>query len=386
MGQWCEMRKTALLWLSLKEFKNSVWLFVLSAILLATIFSAGFFISSASTNMMQVFYDYANTMSPEESGFLITLAGLRYSSAQLVDDLPFSRIYPEFFGSVDVSDFSFEGRSLPDCNIYAEYVSSGSRESNQGIDFLEKHNHSNYAWISESVATASGFRIGDRLVYRSGTEFELAYDIVGLYDEDVSNYDVMIPFATYYQSEISAGRNVDHEVYGVLTDSRDYSAVCNELRERNISPYSILDESFKSLSLIHALFQIVFLGIVIAGVWTFSNICGVIIESRFKFILKMRVLGMRTAWIASVYAIIIGTLTGTSIVVVYFLNRYFSGYVQALATDMFPGVKSSSGSVHYQFAVALLLSAAILGKSVYGLVRKVNALDLIGMLEEKNNK
>lgn len=377
------MRRPAILWLSLKEFHLNFLLFALSFILLTSTIAAGFFISSASSDMMQVFYNYANRLSPDKDGFLITLNGLRYSSVDIIEDLPFNKIYPEFLGGVDSGDFSGEGNALSEYVISSEYVYDDAIEVVDGITFSEEFNNSEFAWISSRVSVESGLIIGDEILYSVGTEFEITYQIVGIFDANQYNSDIVIPFEPYYRSETSAGRNVDHEVYGILSDSRDYSMVSAKLRERRISPDSILDDNFRSLSLIHALFQAIFIVILFAGIWTFSNICGVIIESRYTFIMKMRVLGMKTSRITFVYTGIISMITLFSFVAVFFLERAFSENIQALAAEMYPGVNSTPVDPHFRFVAAIVISAVILGRTIYGLVHKVNSSNLIGLLEER---
>jgi predicted lysophospholipase L1 biosynthesis ABC-type transport system permease subunit len=169
----------------------------------------------------------------------------------------------------------------------------------------------------------------------------------------------------------------------VLSDSRNYASVVDTLRERKLSPYSVLDDCFQSLTLIHALFQVVFAVILVMGLWTFSNICGVILESRFRFIMKLRMLGIRSSHIAAVYAMIIGLVTVLAFVVVAILNRNFSAFIQEIATSLYPGVRSETVPVHYQFLAGAAASALILGRSIYRLVRRIETYDIIGVLEEK---
>ena len=377
------MNRPAVLWLSLKEIRLNFLLFVLSFILLTSTIAAGFFISSTSSDMMQVFYNYANRLSPDKDGFLITLNGLRYSSVDIVGDLPFNRVYPEFFGGVESGEFYCDGHALSECIISSKYVYEDVIEVVDGIAFSEDLNDSEYAWISNRVAVETGRVIGDEILNRAGTEFEDASQNVGLFDADQYNPDIIIPFEPYYRAETSAGRNVDHEVYGILSDSRDYSMVSAKLRERRISPDSIMDDNFRSLSLIHALFQAIFIVILFAGIWTFSNICGVIIESRYSFIMKMRVLGMKASRISFVYAGIISMITLLSFVAVFFLERAFSENVRALAAEMYPGVSSTPTDPFFRIAAVIVISAVILGKSIYGLVHRINNSNLIGLLEER---
>ena len=377
------MRRSAILWLSCKELGRNWLLFALSFVLLATTLAAAFFISTASSNMMQVFYDYANTMSPDEQGFLITLGGLRYSSLELVEDLPLDEVYPEYLGSVDGEDFSVDGNTLESRCIYAAFVVDDAYEVTEGIPFTDTENSSECAWISRKIADELDLGLGDHLTYRSGTDFETSYAIAGIYDDADVNKDVILPFETYYRSEISAGRNVNHEMYGVLSDSRDYASVVDTMRERKLSPYSVLDDSFQSLTLIHALFQVVFAVILVMGLWTFSNICGVILESRFRFVMKLRMLGIRTSHIAMAYAMIIMLITFLAFVLVAILNQNFSAFIREIATSLYPGVQSETVPVHYQFLAGATASVVILGRSIYRLVRRIETYNIIGVLEEK---
>lgn len=373
-----------IIWLSFSELKQNFLFFLLSFILLTAILTVGLFVSSAANNMVQVFYDYANTLSPNSDGFSITLNGLHYSSADSIRNLPFNYVYPEFEDDIKTDEFSFNGKKLSDIAIYAPYVLNDNFcEVKEGIPFLKKYNNSEKAWVSEKTADELKCRVGDCIVHNLSESDKVQYEVAGIYKEDNTQYGIIIPFETYYNSETACGINVNHTVYGILADSRDYSSVCAKLKKMNISPFSILDDSFRAITFTDMLFRVLFVLIIIGGAWMFSNLCGIIFQNRFKFIMRMRILGFGTVQLALVYLIIFMLILMLSLLSSYILNDCFFVYTKNIIVQMFPNIECNFTDAWCQMTAESVLCVLILGISFRSLYRSINVSDLISSLEEK---
>ena len=341
------------------------------------------FVSSTSNHMIQVFYDYANTLSPDHDGFSISLNGLHYSSVDMIKDLPFRYVYPELAEGIDGNEFSFHGHELSDYTFSANYITNQPLKVKEGIPFSKASNHSENAWISEQTANTLHCHIGDILLHTADGTHQVSYKIAGIYDNESSDDDILIPFETYYKTQTSCGKYVEHTVYGVLQDSRKYTSICQILEERNISPFSILDDSFRSLTLAHTLFQILFLLIMIAAVWTFFNLSNIIFQNRFCFIMRMHILGFQFSQISGIYILIFLSIMMLSFCLSFVLNNRFSIYVQSIVTQMFPDIHYTITSTWYQLFIGIILCIFVLYISFRRLYRKVNMPNLIGTLEGK---
>lgn len=308
-----------LILISAKEFKNNWLLYLLSIALLSSIFSVAFFILIASANIIGGFYDHTNSLSESSKGFSVKLAGLHYSSVDDVSDLPFSEIYPSIDGSIRARDYFYNNNDLSEFSIGAVYFRESSNyEIAEGREISTEDNNSHYAWVSLKASRELNCSLGEKIV-GDGEE----YEIVGLIEKSKPSYDIIIPFGTYYNAKTAKGEYAPHTIYGILNDSRRVMETYSKLEQMGIWPSNAMDDIFNFIELLNILFRVIFIITLAAGLWAISNVCSVILNNRIKFIIRMRVLGMSTRFISSVYVLLMGTMMICSFFIVCICGSLF---------------------------------------------------------------
>lgn len=370
-----------LILICIKEFKSNWLLYLFGFALLSSIFSVALFIQIASANIIEGFYEHTNSLSELGKGFSVKLAGLHYSSINDVKDLPFSEVYPSTEGGVHAGDYFYNNNDLSEYSIDAVYFKESSDYNIiEGRSPSTEDNNSYYAWVSLKASQKLNCRLGEKIV-GDGEE----YEIVGIIEKTKPSYDIIIPFGKYYSSKTEKGEYVAHTIYGILSDSHNVMETYSKLKQMGISPSNSMDDIFNFLELLSILFRVLFIITFAAGLWAFSNVCNVVLNNRFNFIIRMRVLGMSTRFISSVYVLLMGTIMICSFLTVSVWGSLFEKYIKNVMDEIFlnVGTLDNSRNMLCFFIISISLCIFLIVKTFLEINRRVEKSDLISVLEEK---
>ena len=291
-------------WLELKSEKIYVFL---GALLLTAILASAVFIAFISNNIMSVFISYANSICP--NGIAIQIKGLTYDSVDMLNDISFKEIYVDSPIGIESDMFYFGDQSLDECFIEAYYFRDENNNILEGKVYSTKSNVSSDekipVWISEDISKKYNIKLGDQIRQAVSDEVDFYYYVKGIYsNSEFMESDIGIPFTAYYQAMSCIGRFVDHDIFGIISDAKNYSSICTQVSQKGLVTYSSFDDVFNVLNMLRGLFFILSLFVTIIAAITFSNICSVIIKHRIKHIMLEKILGRKNREIMFIYCLL----------------------------------------------------------------------------------
>jgi len=378
------MKKISILWFSLKELKHNFFMLLISFLLLTSILTAAFFVSVASSDVVSSFFDYITSSSYKSSGergFSFSLNGLHYTASDTISDLPLVSVVPEDIMARS-SDFYYEGNSLEDRIIMAHYPDSkGEISIISGTGLTEEAIDSRLIWISESFSEETGCKTGDTITNNAASDMTIEYKVAGLFQSD-DDIDALIPFGTYYRTMEEAGFYMETTMTGTISDVSDYKRISAELKKRGIHAESDYDEEIKAITLMDLLLQALFAVVVIAGIWTFSNLCSIVLNNRKGFIIRLQILGMKPVQALSVYGVIITAISVLAFALAMLFSYLFSAYIIEFTKELYPELgtmKVSNASQMIKGAAAFLITVCIVLVRSY---KNIRSTELISQLSE----
>ncbi len=371
------MKIRSIIWLSIKEIKRNILLLFISFILFASILTAAFCVSSVSTNITKAFFDYIAYIDNSE-GFSFELAGLQYSACDTVSDIPFTSLVPDDIIK-NGTDFLFNGNNLSDYSVKVHFQNSDETlKILSGSPFTSEMNESTFVWISKELSEENHCKINSVISHKVSSDSIIDYNVAGIFEKtDEFESDMYVPFVTYYKAMVSKGWYVNERLEGTISDVREYKKISEELRSRGILTQSPFDEVLNALTIMNLLMDALFVIVTIAGIWTFSNICSIIINNRKGFIIHLQILGAKPYQTLMVYGSIIAVISLFAFVISMYFTNLFSVYLIDFAKTVYPEL----GKVEFKnspqlikgFFVFVITLCAILLRSY----RKIRSTELI---------
>lgn len=333
------MKKISILWLSLKELKQNYFLLLISFLLLTSILTAAFFVSIASSNVVEAFFDYISSSSSDNGNdkeFSFTLSGLQYSAVDTISDMPFVSIIPDDISLVG-SDFFYDGSDLDEYFIMAHYPHSELQYTiTKGIPFTEDLNNSELIWISKNFSEETNCDLDNIIINRISSDITVEYTVAGIFESDFNSTDILVPFGTFYTSMEKNGLYIDTTMAGTISNIADYKKISAELKKRGVHASSGYDEELKVLTLMNVLLQALFVIVSVAGIWTFSNLCSIILNNRKGFIIHLQILGMKPTQTLWVYGTLIIAISAFALILAMIFTNFFSLYIIDFTKKLYP--------------------------------------------------
>ena len=355
------MRFRELLWFSKKEFTTSPFLYAGLLLLLIFALSAIGMTVETFSRSVEAFYDYVNRIG--NNRFVCELPGLHLDSRDLIEDAGFSEVYAE-------SEYVFV-----DPVLYTGNKKMGEEEwlrveliyPRKGIDirttkgegFNYTNDDKNVVWISEAIAEAYDLSVGDEIIQKiTKDDSEIKYKVIGLYQQKDEDPDVVFALDTYYFNMHEHGEFVHHYLIGTLTESRSYIGLRKTLRDRNIVVCCDYDDVFDFLAIADIVIYILSAVTALFGVWMFNNALGIMIRRRMVYLLKLRMIGIRSGSILKIFC----CTTAVTVVISFVISRVivfaFTGYISGLIQKFYQiGIASKGG--YKGFIVTLFACAAV---------------------------
>lgn len=195
--------------------------------------------------------------------------------------------------------------------------------------------------------------------------------------------DIGIPFTAYYQAMSCIGRFVDHDIFGIISDAKNYSSICTQVSQKGLVTYSSFDDVFNVLNMLRGLFFILSLFVTIIAAITFSNICSVIIKHRIKHIMLEKILGRKNSEIMFIYGFIIELTIIISLIFATITVVCLQGYAETVITNTF-GIKivNLTGILAY-LPIAFILCNVVLIRSFVNIFKVTRRTDIISIFEDR---
>lgn len=370
-------------WLELKSEKVYVFL---GALLLTAILASAVFIAFISNNIMSVFISYANSICP--NGIAIQIKGLTYDSIDMMNDVNLKEIYVDSPIVVEPNMFYFGDQPLDECFIEAYYFRDENNNILDGKGYSTKSNVSSDGkfpiWISEDISKKYNIKLGDQIRQAVSDEVDFYYYVEGIYsNSEFMESDIGIPFTAYYQAMSCVGRFIDHNIFGIVSDAKDYSSICTQVSHKGLVTYSSFDDVFNVLNMLRGLFFILSLFVTIIATITFSNICSVIIKHRIKHIMLEKILGRKNREIMFIYGFIIELTIIISLIFATIMVVCLQGYAETVITNTF-GIKivNLTGILAY-LPIAFILCNVVLIRSFVNIFKVTRRTDIISIFEDR---
>lgn len=370
-------------WLELKSEKVYVFL---GALLLTAILASAVFIAFISNNIMSVFISYANSICP--NGIAIQIKGLTYDSIDMMNDVNLKEIYVDSPIVVEPNMFYFGDQPLDECFIEAYYFRDENNNILDGKGYSTKSNVSSDGkfpiWISEDISKKYNIKLGDQIRQAVSDEVDFYYYVEGIYsNSEFMESDIGIPFTAYYQAMSCVGRFIDHNIFGIVSDAKDYSSICTQVSHKGLVTYSSFDDVFNVLNMLRGLFFILSLFVTIIATITFSNICSVIIKHRIKHIMLEKILGRKNREIMFIYGFIIELTIIISLIFATITVVCLQGYAETVITNTF-GIKivNLTGILAY-LPIAFILCNVVLIRSFVNIFKVTRRTDIISIFEDR---
>ena len=378
------MKKISILWFSLKELKHNFVMLLISFLLLTSILTAAFFVSVASSDLIGSFFDYISSSSYKtsgEKGFSFTLNGLQYTALDTVSDLPFISVIPDDI-MVRSSDFYYNGNELGDHNIMAHYPNPKEKiRIISGTDLTKEVIDSELIWISEQFSEETNCKTGDIIANNISSNLTVEYKVAGIFEGD-DDIDAFLPFGTYYKTMEKAGFYIETTMTGTISDVANYKKMSAELKKRGIHSESNYDEEIKAITLMDLLLQALFVVVVIAGIWTFSNLCSIILNNRKRFIIHLQILGMKPIQALSVYGFIIIAISMLAFLLAILFSNIFSVYIIDLAKKIYPELGKMEVNIASQLVKGIVVFLITICLVLVRSYKNIRSTELISQLSE----
>lgn len=370
-------------WLELKSEKVYVFL---GALLLTAMLASAVFIAFISNNIMSVFISYVNSICP--NGIAVQIKGLTYDSVDMLNDISFKEIYVNSPIGIESDMFYFGDQSLDECFIEAYYFRDENNSILEGKGYSTKSNVSSDEkipiWISEDISKKYNIKLGDQIRQAVSDEVDFYYYVEGIYsNSEFMESDIGIPFTAYYQAMSCIGRFVDHNIFGIVSDAKDYSSICTQVSHKGLVTYSSFDDVFNVLNMLRGLFFILSLFVTIIATITFSNICSVIIKHRIKHIMLEKILGRKNREIMFIYGFIIELTIIISLIFATVVVICLQGYAETVITNTF-GIKIANlAGILVYLPIAFILCNIVIIRSFVSIFKATSRIDIISIFEDR---
>lgn len=370
-------------WLELKSEKVYVFL---GALLLTAMLASAVFIAFISNNIMSVFISYANSICP--NGIAVQIKGLTYDSVDMLNDISFKEIYVGSPIGIESDMFYFGDQSLDECFIEAYYFRDENNNILEGKGYSTKSNVSSDGkfpiWISEDISKKYNIKLGNQIRQAVSDEVDFYYYVEGIYTgSKFMGSDIGIPFTAYYQAMSCIGRFIDHNIFGIVSDAKDYSSICTQVSQKGLVTYSSFDDVFNVLNMLRGLFFILSLFVTIIATITFSNICSVIIKHRIKHIMLEKILGRKNREIMFIYGFIIELTIIISLIFATIVVICLQGYAETVITNTF-GIKIANlAGILVYLPIAFILCNIVIIRSFVSIFKATSRIDIISIFEDR---
>lgn len=370
-------------WLELKSEKVYVFL---GALLLTAMLASAVFIAFISNNIMSVFISYANSICP--NGIAVQIKGLTYDSVDMLNDISFKEIYVGSPIGIESDMFYFGDQSLDECFIEAYYFRDENNNILEGKGYSAKSNVSSDGkfpvWISEDISKKYNIKLGNQIRQAVSDEVDFYYYVEGIYTgSKFMESDIGIPFTAYYQAMSCVGRFIDHNIFGIVSDAKDYSSICTQVSQKGLVTYSSFDDVFNVLNMLRGLFFILSLFVTIIATITFSNICSVIIKHRIKHIMLEKILGRKNREIMFIYGFIIELTIIISLIFATVVVICLQGYAETVITNTF-GIKIANlAGILVYLPIAFILCNIVIIRSFVSIFKATSRIDIISIFEDR---
>lgn len=370
-------------WLELKSEKVYVFL---GALLLTAMLASAVFIAFISNNIMSVFISYANNICP--NGIAVQIKGLTYDSVDMLNDISFKEIYVGSPIGIESDMFYFGDQSLDECFIEAYYFRDENNNILEGKGYSTKSNVSSDGkfpiWISEDISKKYNIKLGDQIRQAVSDEVNFYYYVEGIYTgSKFMESDIGIPFTAYYQAMSCVGRFIDHNIFGIVSDAKNYSSICTQVSQKGLVTYSSFDDVFNVLHMLRGLFFILSLFVTIIATITFSNICSVIIKHRIKHIMLEKILGRKNREIMFIYGFIIELTIIISLIFATIVVICLQGYAETVITNTF-GIKIANlAGILVYLPIAFILCNIVIIRSFVSIFKATSRIDIISIFEDR---
>ena len=370
------MRFRELCWFAKKEFSTCPFLYAGLLLLLVFALSAIGMTVETFSRAVEAFYDYVNKIGNNQ--FVCDLYGLQLDDRELIEDVGFSEIYAVDDGWTDPLLYAGEKKLGDDFWEYVGlvYPRKGTDiRTYQGEGFNYTNDDDNVVWISEEVAEKYDLSVGDEIIQKIvKDDSEIKYTVIGLYHPKEYDPDIVFALDTYCFNMLEHGEFVPHHLVGTLTESRSYIGVRKTLRDRYIVVRCEYDEVFDFLAIADIVIYILSAVTALFGVWMFNNALGIMIRRRMVYLLKLRMIGIRSGSILKIFC----CTTALTIIISFVISRVvviaFTGYINGLIEKFYQigiGAKwSIKGFVVTLIACAIVYLFGVL--KLRSAIRKAN--------------
>lgn len=375
------MRFRELCWFSKKEFAACPFLYAVLLFLLVFALSAIGMTVETFSRSVEAFYDYVNKIGNNQ--FVCELPGLHLDSRELIENVGFSDIYAVEEGWVKPLLYTGETRIGEDgLNVDLIYPRKGiDIRTTQGEGFSYTSDDSNVVWISEEVAKVYNLSVGDEIIQKiAKDDSEIKYKVIGLYQPKDGDPDIVFALDTYYFNMREHGEFVHHHIVGMLAESRSYVSVRKMLRDKSIVVRCEYDEVFDFLAIADVVIYILSAITTLFGVWMFNNALEIMIKRRMVYLLKLRMIGVRSVSIIKIFCF----TTALTIVISFIISRVivfaFTGYISGLIQKFYQIGIAAKGSCK-EFIVTFIACAAVYLFGVFKLRSAIVKANLSQALE-----
>lgn len=378
------MKRRSILQFAIDEFRHSVFLFVLCLLLLTSILSAAIFIISADKSLMSTFYTYASSLSANKSGVEIIIGKIPYDSLHLLEDLPLDSVTS--FVRVNSGKFDYKGKSLSAFWGTAQDINLVNKLGLDPDYHSVNNNHlEKYIWLSEELSEQIDCKIGDAISQNEGNGLKYSYIIKGFYSiELASKYklgDFFVPMDTYFDINKKAGYACQLEISAILSNPSNYYRTKSILKNRGIIISTDLDDEYMSLALIDSLFRILFFVFLFSSMLIVYFIIKIIIRNRIGYIMRLRMLGVKSRHIIMIYSSILELIVLISFSIGYILNKFFTGYIADVIKQVFPNVPFSSSNPLHFIVIGIAVCTAIICIISFAYARKIDCSNIAELLQ-----
>lgn len=239
-------------------------------------------------------------------------------------------------------------------------------------------------WISEDISKKYNIKLGDQIRQAVSDEVDFYYYVEGIYTgSKFMESDIGIPFTAYYQAMLCVGRFIDHDIFGIVSDAKDYSSICTQVSHKGLVTYSSFDDVFNVLNMLRGLFFILSLFVTIIATITFSNICSVIIKHRIKHIMLEKILGRKNREIMFIYGFIIELTIIISLIFATVVVICLQGYAETVITNTF-GIKIANlAGILVYLPIAFILCNIVIIRSFVSIFKATSRIDIISIFEDR---
>lgn len=360
-------------------------MFLLCLLLLSSILSAAVFIISADNCLMATFYNFASSLSADKSGVNIHIGTIPYDSMYLLEDLPFDSV--SSFVRVNSGKFSYNGKSLSDYLGTAQDVNQINKIGVVDGQYSVEDSQDRSIWLCKDLSLQLDCKIGGIISQDEGNGLKYDYIVRGFYsDELASKYKLggfFIPRHVYFNNIKKAGYACQVEISAVLSNASDYYKTKSILNKRGIIISTDLDDEYMSLALINSLFKILFLVLLITSMLIVYFIVKIVIRNRIGYIMRLRMLGVKSRNIIMIYSAILELIVLLSFSVGYFLNKLFTGYISNVIKIVFPNVLFSNSDPWSYVVGGFGICTVIILAISFAYTRKIDCSNIAELLQEK---